>query len=567
MTDLASITFDQVYQHDPQGTVHPDTVVTLFGDVIAGTIIGRDPITGAATHTWTADGHGTFYLSGITAGYTSLTAEWQHFHTLLATGHGAELNAIQRLEANAETVFENTGLAHLGAVAQERDREDVQREFDAMADAMYLNSQGPEHIDPTQAFTLHTYLMLERTLQSTPELLELGIQGHGLNNPPGIAYRGYTNHFQNNVDGQTLYIGGGLDNNENALTDFFDDVVLSHAPFPTVWQDGHFEQLNQNGQAEDRVEKSIIALDDAAFLRIYTAADFSTTASHTHDGYVSSFTQMVTASFNVTATAGHEVTLYRDIIDDSMTIHAASNGARPNAGLHAGDITHVWHAGADGLFHLTGNGDFTSLEAEWKFYYHLLQTGHGAELNAAQRQEANAEAVFENTGLARLNAATQLRDREDAQRQIDAEGEAMWINAQGPHGVNPTAKLTEHTTILLERTIQSHAALQELGIQGHGLNAPPSAKYRGYTQDFQNNVDNRTVFVGGGLDHNESALAAFFDDVILSHAPFPIVVQNGHFIQLNQNGQREDTLHDAVRGMNEAMYTGHFGPKDFRRHR
>ncbi len=30
------------------------------------------------------------------------------------------------------------------------------------------------------------------------------MQGHGLNNPPSSKYNGYTNDFQNNVDGSTF---------------------------------------------------------------------------------------------------------------------------------------------------------------------------------------------------------------------------------------------------------------------------------------------------------------------------------------------------------------------------
>ena len=124
-------------------------------------------------------------------------------------------------------------------------------------------------------FTSQTYLQLEQTIQSDPTLEELGIQGHGLNNPPAARYFGYTNDFQNNVDTTTKYIGGGLNNNQNALTDFFDDNIISHAPFPVVWKNGKLIQLNQNGAAENTLTQAVTALNNTMFFRVYTSTDFS----------------------------------------------------------------------------------------------------------------------------------------------------------------------------------------------------------------------------------------------------------------------------------------------------
>ena len=103
---------------------------------------------------------------------------------------------------------------------------------------------------------------------------ELATQGHGLNNPPAPCYRGYTNDFQNGVDTTTLYVGGGLNNNRNALTDFFDDNIMTHVVFPTVWQNGQLVQLNQNGDRENLLTNAVNAMDASMYYRIYVGYDF-----------------------------------------------------------------------------------------------------------------------------------------------------------------------------------------------------------------------------------------------------------------------------------------------------
>ena len=50
------------------------------------------------------------------------------------------------------------------------------------------------------------------------------------------------------------------------------------------------------------------------------------------------------------------------------------------------------------------------------------------------------------------------------------------------------------------------------------------------------------MFIGGGLDNKETAVANLLDDVILGHAPFPAVFINGKQRQLNQNGAAEDLV-------------------------
>jgi hypothetical protein len=214
---------------------------------------------------WTPD------ASGLSHTTTDLAAEWRGYRSQVLNGKGSSLTPVQRLEGNADAAFENTGLAALGAAQQAVDREDAQRELDALAAAMKLNSPS---IDPTAPLTEESYLALEQTLQNNPTVLELSVQGHGLNKPPAARYRGYTNDFQNRVDNKTLYIGGGLNNNQKSVANFFDDNLLSHLPFAVAWENGKLIQLNQNGNAEDTLEQAVVALEESMFYRIYTKNDF-----------------------------------------------------------------------------------------------------------------------------------------------------------------------------------------------------------------------------------------------------------------------------------------------------
>jgi len=262
-----------------------NSFTTIFGATAPGVISNIDG------HTWTADATGLYQTS------TNLATEWQaDYATLLA---GGSLNVIQHLEANAEAVFENTGLSKLSSTQQAIDRADVQREYDAMYQAMVdagINLYAP--------LTEQTYLTLENTLQSDSTLEELAMQGHGLNNSGFTRYAGYTNDFQNNVDKTTLYIGGGLNNNKNALTDFFDDNVLSHVPFAVVDRNGTLTQLNQNAAPENTLAQAVTALDDSMFYRTYKASDFSQKASSANKNYVSPATAMLAQVAETPAPAG-----------------------------------------------------------------------------------------------------------------------------------------------------------------------------------------------------------------------------------------------------------------------
>jgi len=507
------------------GPTLPHTITVTGGGIIPDTITGLTP------HNWTADANGLFHTT------TDLKAEWHAIHELMVAGMNAGLTPIQHLEGNAEAVFDNTGLSKLSATHQAVAREDVQRELDAMGGAMAIN-QSALGIDPSKPLTNDTYLALEHTLQGNATLQELGWQGHGLNNPPAIKYRGFTNDIQNSVDNTTKYIGGGLNNGKLALADFMDDNIMSHTPFPTVFQGGRLEQLNQNSNAENSLNQAVRALDAGMYSRTYTAADFGKTVPVPVPPVSPPVKPPVAQPLPVPA--GFERTLDGSLISNTIT-----------------ETAHTWIAGADGLFHTT-----TDLNAEWHTIYATMLSGKAATLTAIQRLEGNAEAVFENTGLSKLSVKQQEVDREDVQRQLDAMGAAIRIDGT-TFGFDPTQPMTERTYLALEHTLQGDKALEELATQGHGLNNPPSAKYRGFTNDFQNNVDNKTKYIGGGLNNGEKAIADFFDDSLLSHTPFSTVYHNGKLVQLNQNGNRETPLDQAVAALNANMYGRTLTAADF----
>jgi Ca2+-binding RTX toxin-like protein len=159
-------------------------------------------------------------------------------------------------------------------------RLDAQREFDAIDAAMTID-QTTYGIDPNARFTATTYLRLEETLQSNESLQELAVQGHGLNTPPSGIYDGYTDDFQNRTDGSTDFVGGGADNGQNAIANFFDDVIMTHAPFPVVWHNGVQEQLNQNGNFEDTLATVVADANQSMFDQVFVASDFSTNSKAT----------------------------------------------------------------------------------------------------------------------------------------------------------------------------------------------------------------------------------------------------------------------------------------------
>ena len=240
----------------PIAVTATNSFTTIYGTTAAGTVTvnGDTWVANTTTHLYTTT--------------TNLAQQWQTYYSEMKAGQGSSLNDIQRLEGNAEAVFENTGLKNLSATQLSTDRQDVQRQFDALDAAMVgagVNLNAP--------LTQQQYLSVEGVLQSNPTLLELAVQGHGLNNSGVTRYAGYTNDFQNNVDNQSLYVGGGLNNGDKAIASFFDDNILSHVSFPTVVHNGVLWQLNQNGNRENTVTQAVTALD-TSMSKTYSSSDF-----------------------------------------------------------------------------------------------------------------------------------------------------------------------------------------------------------------------------------------------------------------------------------------------------
>lgn len=487
-------------------------------------------------HTWTATATGLYHTT------TDLTKEWKSLLAIAQTPGISTLTPVQRLEANAEVVFENTGLKDRSKRQQQLDREDLQKEFDAIAQGM-TQLQSKYKFDASQPLTEQGYMALSALIRSDATLYELGLQGHGLNNPPASRYKGYTNNIQNNVDNDTLYIGGGLDNNEGALPNFLDDVIMSHLPFPVVFQDGMLEQLNQNAAAEDEIIDSVVAFDDFAYNRLLQPTDFSQSSSDANSGYVSPLYATVKAS-EVDLSAGPSSNAIHSLLGDVPL------------SLTRSDLPHTWTADTNGRFHTS------DLSQEWHTYYVAMQSGDFGSLTPVQKLEGNAEAVFQNSNITYADAATQQSYREDAQREFDAIAAAMKIN-QGKYGTRINRVFNAKSYIQLENTIQADPALLELALQGHGLNNSPNPRYNGYTNDFQNNVDPDTNYVGGGLNSCKNALDDFFDDNILSHACFPTVYQDGRLQQLNQNGNAEITFKQALLAANQTMFYRVYTVADF----
>ena len=493
----------------------PSNIATFFGDQIANTM-------SAGAHVWTIGTDGKFHTT------TDLVAEWKADYQIMLAGNGASLTAIQRLEGNAEAVFENTSLNTINATKAQAFREDAQREFDAMAVEMARLGLG------SQLLTAQDYLHISQGLRSDAALEELAMQGHGLNSPPSPKYNGYTNDFQNNSDNTTFYVGGGLDSGEHAVAAFFDDVVLSHLPFPTVAQNGHLEQLNQNANSEDLLAVTVPATNDAMFRRVYVAADFSKVATTVGpEVYVTQAMGAATPPASPVPGVGQMLSMTGDVVPTTIV---------------AGN--HTWVADANGRYQTS-----TDLTLEWYNSYQAALAG--GPLTEMQRLQANAEVVFENTGLSKISEGQQAIDRADAQREFDAVASVMTSLGLG------TAPLTNATYLQIGHVLQGNAALQELAIQGHGVNNPQAVRYNGYTNDFQNNVDQHTLYVGGGTDTGERAIADLFDDSIMTHLPFAVVASNGESTQLNQNGNNESTLATAVAGANASMFSRLYKPSDF----
>lgn len=492
---------------------------TIFGATITSAISHTDPLT-PTLHDWSASA-----TTGLFSTSADLATEWQGYYTTMQNGQASSLTDVQRLEGNAEALFENTGLATVSAADQSRDRQDLQREFDAMSAAMTLDG-----ISQSAPITTQTYLTISQTIQGNATLEELAMQGQGLTGSDITRYSGYISDFQYNVDSKTLYVGGGLDNNQNALSAFTDDVLLSHLPFPTIVQNGTLWQLDQNASIQNTLSDAAGALNAAATTMVLTASSFSMTAG------TASSTPYAPATSTQTVSSGQMLSLTGYAIPTTVT----ANG-------------HTWTADATGLYTTTAD-----LETEWQTDLAAMQAGTGSTLTAAQFLEGNAEVVFENTGLVDQSLANLVRDRMDVQRAIDA-----MVGAMKEAGLDPNKPLTTAGWLKLEHTLQADPTLAELAVQGHGLNSPPSAQYNGYTTDFQNTVDSHTLYVGAGNDSGDCAIQNFFDDSIVTHAMFPTVVQNGLVEQLNQNGANESTLQVQVAEYNQFRFNQVLKVSDF----
>jgi len=546
----------------------------LYGGPVAGTI-GTD----TTAHAWITNSQNQFVLadaliSASASGHTStptaaaidqaanaiLGAEWVNDYNTMLAGHGASLTLEQRLEGNAEAIFLNTGLNTLSATQQGIDRMDIQREFDALGAAISI-TQATLGIT-ISTFTQQSYIEVENTLQGNNTLEELALQGHGLNSPPSSIYRGYTNDIQNAVDNKTLFMGGGVDDGEKAIADLMDDAIMTHVPFNAVAQNGELIQLNQNGNRESTLAQAVQLINQGTH-QVFLAGDFAKLGGAT-SGPVMTITDTVASSadFVASAATGTEYTLFGLVVSTKINDATVIDGVT--------DVTpHDWVADATGLYHTTESD--AQLAAEWLHYYKVMQAGGAAGLTEWQRAEGNAEAVFLNTSISatstnsKLEAAlraNEYRDRQDAQREIDAIAGAMKID-QVKLGISASADFTNASYLQLGRTLQNSALLEQLGIQGHGLNNAPSKEYAGYTNDFQHNSDNSTIFIGGGVDNGDKAITDLFDDSVMTHLLFPTVWQCGQFIQLNQNAAREDTLANAVSLANQTDFDQVFVKADF----
>ena len=315
---------------------------------------------------------------------------------------------------------------------------DVQREIDAVVAVMDQLGLG------SAPLTDANYLAIGHALQGNAALEQLAIEGHGLNNPyvaRATEYYGYTNDFQNNVDGTTLYVGAGPDDGERAIADFFDDDIMTHLPFPVIMQNGEVTQLNQNGDAESTLNEAVEQMNDTLFGTLLTSANFDQFPAQCADD--APRRRRPRPSPAITAT-----TLPGTVIE---------NG-------------HTWVADSTGTYQTSAN-----LEMEWRTDYQMLLAGHGAQLTATQRLEGNMEAFLENSNINTMwnGAAKEEQMRVDLQREIDAIAGAMQID-QTTYGIDPTAEFTEASLPATEQHPPRQRAARGTGAAGlrHGQSPP-----------------------------------------------------------------------------------------------
>ena len=94
--------------------------IKLVPAIVNPAAINLPIVAGLTPHSWTADSTGLYHTT------TDLGSEWQANYQLMISGKGSPLTPTQRLEGNAEAVFENTGLKNLTTAQLANYREDIQ---------------------------------------------------------------------------------------------------------------------------------------------------------------------------------------------------------------------------------------------------------------------------------------------------------------------------------------------------------------------------------------------------------------------------------------------------------
>src|SRR5271157_2798991 len=489
-------------------------------------------------HVWTPD---PIQPTGLYHTSTNLLIEAQGFYGQMVAGTGASLTAGQRAEGNMNEIFQATTLHNYPVAQQEQFFEDFQREDDAIQLAM-TETRG---VNPNQPLTETTYLAVQQTLENNPTLLELAVQGHGLNDPPARRYYGYTNDFQNNTDNSTYYVGPGLDTGETAVPNFVDDAVMSHLPFPTVWAGGAAWQLNQNSDPEDPLDVTVAAFDDIRYGPALTAADFSQSPTTAYSQYSSPSLSLVdNTAINVNQTPavqnGEIQTLY-GLASATITTTAHTWAADPTTGLY------------------TTQSD---LATEWTTAYSEALAGQ--TLTPRLQLEAQAEAILENVDQ-NFTPTQVTQFRQDAQRVIDAIDYAM----QQDDILSP---LTAQSYLKIEQTIQNNPTLEELATQGLGVYQSPAVRYSGLANEFATtlqysdgtsatSLETQLRYVGGGPDYGTAANVFLTD--MLGHVSEPTAWQNGMFIQIGQNGASADSVAKSIDLVNQGMSLPAFTTSDF----
>jgi hypothetical protein len=293
----------------------------------------------------------------------------------------------------------------------------------------------------------------------------------------------------------------------------------------------------QTGYGQGQFSWSVTGTQTAA---LNPAGEYYTLVSQTtsgdNNGYVSIGQPAYNAALKASVRSDQVQTLFGDLITSTITIDTGFVEK------------HVWTADKTGLFRTD-----TDLGKEWRGYQQIVLNGGAASLNAIQLMEANAQVVFESTKIADLektNSKLVQKYREDAQRCFDARAAAMKID-QASLGLGQP--MTKDAMVKLERTIWGSAELEELFMQGRGVNAP-SAKYNGFEKDFKF-ADRTTTYVGEGWYSGRSALGSFFNDVILGYAGFGTVWNQGQLVQLDQNGNVVEGVGAAAGNLNRATLT------------